>query len=68
MQRVAQVRQRQLIRVKLENMARKHHVMAAPPNMGVEENGATFSADFLVPRHKIWLLPLLECRAVTLAI
>ena len=30
--------------LKLEDVARKYHVMAALPNIGVEKNGAPFSA------------------------
>jgi len=42
---------------KRENAARKYHVMAAPPNRGVEENGTPFSAAFLVQRRKVLLTP-----------
>jgi len=43
------------------------NVMAAQPNIG----GAVCESSvipFLVPRHKVWLTTLLECRAVTLPI
>jgi len=30
--------------LKLEDVARKYHVMAALPNIGVEKNGVPFSA------------------------
>jgi len=42
-------------------------VMAALPNIG----GALHKSSlipFLVPRRKVWLTPMLECRAVTLPI
>ena len=41
------------------------NVMAAQPNIG----GALCESSvipLLVPRHKVWLIPLLECRAITL--
>jgi len=44
-----------------------HNVMAAQANIG----GALCESSvilFLVPRRKVWLSPLLECRAVTLPI
>jgi len=43
------------------------NVMAAQPNIG----GAVCESSvipFLVPRRKVWLIPLLECHAVTLPI
>jgi len=43
------------------------NVMAAQPNIG----GAVCESSvipFLVPLHKVWLRPLLECHAVTLPI
>ena len=42
-------------------------MMAAQPNIGGDLcESAVIS--FLVPRHKVWLTPLLECRALTLPI
>ena len=44
------------------------NVMAAQPN---NIGGALCESSvipFLVPRRKVWLTPLLECRAVTLTI
>jgi len=43
------------------------NVMVAQPNI----DGALCESSiipFLVPRRKVWLTPLLECRAVTLSI
>jgi len=43
------------------------NVMAAQPNIG----GVLCESSvipFLVPRRKVWLTPLLECRAVTLPV
>jgi len=42
-------------------------VTAAQPNIGGALCGSSV-IPFLVPRHKVWLMPLLDCRAVTLPI